>query len=172
MKCNNKGMSLVEIIVVIGMMSIVLGVVGYSLSLSSSKHIDECAKKITNAIQHCRTVTMGKNETTITISYNASGNVVVNETVKHVDDTGAIITNNNETIVGKQGLTVTYNISGVGEKSLSSEPLTLKFNRGNGSLQATNGSETSLCTKIVVSRDANAKNIEIIPITGKVTLVD
>lgn len=174
MKCNNKGMSLVEIIIVIGMMSLLIGVAGYSLSLSSTKHIDECAKKLTNAIQHCRTVTMGKNETTITISYDAAGNVIVSENVTRVDNSGTLVTVSDQTVVGKKGLTITYAVSGIGggEKSLLTEPLTLKFNRGNGSLQATNGSEITLCTKIVVSKDANSKIIEIVPITGKVTLLD
>ncbi len=174
MKCNNKGMSLVEIIIVVAMMSIILGVAGYGLSLSSTKHIDECAEKLTSAIQHCRTVTMGKNETTITIAYDGSGRVIVTENVTRVDDTGALVTSSNQNIVGKKGLTVTYGVSGIGggEKSLATEPLTLKFNRGNGSLEATNGSESLLCTKIVVSGNNGSKNIEIVPITGKVTLLD
>lgn len=174
MKCNNKGMSLVEIIIVVAMMSIILGVAGYSLSLSSTKHIDECAKKMTSAIQHCRTVTMGKNETTITISYDGSGRVVVTENVTRIDDTGAPVTNSNQTIIGKKGLTVTYGVSGIGggDKSLASEPLTLKFNRGNGSLEATNGVENLLCTRIQISGNGGSRNIEIVPITGKVTLLD
>ena len=172
MKCNNKGMSLVEIIIVIGMMSIILGVVGYSVAFSSSKHVDECAQKLASAIQHCRTVTMGKNETTITISYDASGKVVVSENVTRVNSSGALVSSSDQKVVGKKGLEITYSVSGAGDKSLSSEPLTLKFNRGNGSLEATNGSESALCTKIVVSREFDSKTIEIIPITGKVSLVD
>ena len=173
MKINNKGMSLVEIIIVIALISIVTGVIGYNISLAKAKDIEECAKKMTSAIQHCRTVTMGKYDTTITIAYE-DNKIVATETMTSVDETGASVVKTDKKVIGKKGLDVTYSVSGGGggEKSLQTEALILKFNRGNGSLESTNGNDGQFCTKIVISRGAKSRIIEIVPITGRVSLLE
>lgn len=44
-KKDNRGVSLVEIIVVIAIMAVLVGVTSYGLSLISGKPVDECAKR-------------------------------------------------------------------------------------------------------------------------------
>lgn len=61
-KKDNRGVSLVELIIVIAIMSIIIGMTGYGLSLVSNKPVDECAKKIEMALNRNRTNAMGKKE--------------------------------------------------------------------------------------------------------------
>jgi len=173
MKCNNKGFSLVELIIVIAMMVVLVSAVGYGVSLASSKDVEQCAQSMMSSIQHCRTVTMGKNMTTITISYDGDGTVIATENVTKVkDDRTLDISSSSTKKVGKKGLQVKYNLSGGGDVLLSTTPLTLEFDRGCGALLKTNGSETNLCTTITISDNNTTKTIVITPLTGKVEKVD
>ena len=45
-KTDNKGMSLVEIIVVIAILSLFIGSVSYSINWASGKAAEECAQKL------------------------------------------------------------------------------------------------------------------------------
>lgn len=61
-KMDHRGMSLVEIIIVIALVSVIAGVVGYGLSLISNKPVEECAKKVEMVLNSNRTSSMGKKE--------------------------------------------------------------------------------------------------------------
>lgn len=171
---DNKGMSLVEIILVVAILSTMIGVVSYGLSLSGGKSVDECAQKITSAIQHARTNTMGKNKTTITITQDASKGVVATESIWTLaEDRSGLTQTDNVRVVGKKGLSIKYSVSGAGDVELTSgSSLTLEFDRGSGELITTNGSNSALCTSITVSKGGKSKTIEIIPITGKVSILN
>ena len=53
-KINNKGFSLVELMVVIGIMAIVASIFTYGFSLISDKQVDQCAKKIQMALENAK----------------------------------------------------------------------------------------------------------------------
>ena len=59
-KTDNKGMSLVEIIVVIAILSLFIGSVSYSINWASGKAAEECAQKLAYNLKQARTMAMGK----------------------------------------------------------------------------------------------------------------
>lgn len=59
-KKDNRGMSLVEIILVIALMMVIAGITGYGLSLIGQKPVEECARKVEIALNQNRTNSMGK----------------------------------------------------------------------------------------------------------------
>ena len=172
MRHNNKGMSLVEIVTVVAILSLLVGIVSYGFSLSSSRDVDTCAQKLSSSIQHTRTVTMGKNKTTITIKYKDE-KIVVNEFVQIRKDDGTLVPNNKETVLGKKGVTLRYTLEGGSELVLAAtDSLELEFDRGSGALLKTriNGTEVALCKGLRVVRGSKNATIDIVPLTGKVTV--
>lgn len=57
---NNKGMSLVEILVVVAIMSIAVGGSGLGLSLAYSRDAEKCAKTIDAALENTRMLSMSQ----------------------------------------------------------------------------------------------------------------
>ena len=165
MRNNNKGFSLVELIIVVALIALFTGIAGYGMSLSSGKAADECARKLASSIQRARTSSMGKNETNIKIWKNADG-VWVQETVILADkDTGGA------------GETVVHDAVKVGEKNLSVlfqggdlpdvPGVTFKFDRSSGALREHDSDSELLFT---IAKSSNTKKVKIVPLTGKVTV--
>ena len=57
---DNKGLTLVEILIVVAILAILGGVALTGMSLLTSRPVDECAKKIQIALEGSRNTTMGK----------------------------------------------------------------------------------------------------------------
>ena len=126
---RNKGMSLVEIIVVVAVMSVLIGVMGYGLSLSSGKPAEECARKLVSEIQQARMAAMGKNRTAITIRADNGGQDGVWVDLKSwtVADDGSTVEQPVET-------------KKVGSKvNIDCNDLTLEFDRASGALVGETG---------------------------------
>lgn len=169
---DNKGMSLVEIMVVIAILSVLTGVVGYGISLSTSRDVDACAQKLLSGIQHTRTVTMGKKSASINIGYD-NDRIKITETSILIKDDGTDDVNAKGTIVGKKGIVVNYILEDGTTGALGSS-LELEFDRASGALSKTriNGANSALCKELKVSRGAYSATVEIVPLTGKVTMKD
>lgn len=166
---DNKGFSLVELIIVVAIMAAITGVVGYGLNLSSGKAADECAQKLASSLQHARTSTMGKFKTTITISKDDDG-VWAQETVTVANkDTGregeekvgerVKIGDKNVKIVFDDGTDIT---DWTGGGSVSFE-----FDRSSGALKSV---DMSAAISFTISKASKTRIVEIVPLTGKVTV--
>lgn len=67
MKQNNKGYSLVEIIIVIAIMSILTGGVFFSINMVFGANAKTCANDIKSAISQCKVNAMGKSDASLEI---------------------------------------------------------------------------------------------------------
>jgi prepilin-type N-terminal cleavage/methylation domain-containing protein len=164
LKRDNFGYSLIELIITIAIISVMLGVVSYSLSLSSGKPADECARKLASVLSQARTTTMGKymNEITITVS-NTEG-VVVNEDILIKEGS----TSNRKSTVGKSSVTVKYKCSGTsGYVDIPSGGLQLRFNSGTGALTAPTKDGQLI---FEISKSGTCRYVIINCLTGKVTV--
>lgn len=177
MRKDNKGFSLVELIIVIAIMAAITGVMGYGLSLSSGKAADECAQKLTSSIQRTRTSTMGKYKTTIMISKDENG-VWAQETITMANqDTGGEGTETEGDLVkvGDKNVKVELRI-GTSSGYVDLSKVSFLFDRGSGALKSYKiGDVWENCDRVDkiyfrISRASKIRYIEIVPLTGKVAV--
>lgn len=163
-KYGNRGFSLVEIIIVVAIMAILVGAVSYGLSFSSGKPADECARKLASCMQHARTATMGKFKTTITIRKDANG-IWVDEVVTSADKDsgGAGAETTTTTKIGDTKVNISFSETG----DVTSAPVTFEFNRGSGALTTY---RDKLTVSFTVSKASTTKTVEIVPLTGNITV--
>lgn len=171
---DNRGMSLVEMIIVVAIMSAMISVTGFGISMISGRPAEQCAQKLCSALQHARTITMGKNTTSITISMNANGQIVAREeSVRILDMDGNIASEGRESVVADKGVSVSFLFEdGTSEDLTAGTTLLLGFDRGSGALQTTqvNGMDKAACIRITISKANTTRYIVITPVTGKVSV--
>jgi prepilin-type N-terminal cleavage/methylation domain-containing protein len=158
-KTDNRGFSLVELIITVAIMSLLIGVTSYGLSLSSGKPAEECARKLASALQHGRTSTMGKYRNTITITKNSSGIVVEEEMVIKIEDDGTEQHSERTSVVGNKAVTIKYSTDGSSIK--------LRFDSGSGALKK--NASGDYYTGFELSKAGTTKHVTIEPLTGRVS---
>ena len=168
---DSKGMSLVEIIIAVAILSLLIGIAGYGLSLSSGKPAEKCAQKLASVIQQARTATMGKNTTIVTIKMDSSKGVVVEQEVTTVGADGKLEPQpKTEEVVGSNDVNIEFRLNGTDDSTLVSE-LKLEFNRANGALRNVNDADaSSYMPTIKISKGNTTRLIEIFPLTGKLSV--
>jgi prepilin-type N-terminal cleavage/methylation domain-containing protein len=160
-KLNNKGVSLVELIVVMAIMSVLIGTVSYGISFSSGKQAEECARKIESTLEAMRTASIGKYEITGVLSYDENRGYVFTETVKiNSNDTTGTTT---ETIVGNKNVKVYFGDGSADTELTASNSITFQFSRSTSGL-------TEGCTNLKITKANKTMNIEIAKLTGKVSI--
>lgn len=172
-KEDNRGVSLVELIIVMAIMGVIIGVTGYGLGLVSKKPVDECAKKIEMVLNQNRTNAMGNTEAWVEL-YLKDGRVTVLEHLKNnIRGEENAIEKNKETVVGANGVKIRlYYRNGAGEAwaDLGTDHKKIGFKRDSGSLTG-----DVVYTRIVVYKGSDPstghiRTIELEELTGKVTL--
>lgn len=171
MKMDNRGLSLVEIVIVVAIMSVLTGVMAVGVSMALSKPADECAEKIVSTLNGARITTMGKQEITMTFYQNDTG-VYMLQSIKDASGTTDRISK-----IGQKGVTVKYKLEGDADyTTLNSTGIKLSFKRSTGGFNNvfTPGSPDTdtgkHCVGMEISKGDRVKVIEIAYLTGKVTL--
>ena len=100
MKRNNRGMSLVEVIIVVAILSIVAGGITMGIGFITGKPADECANKLRAALQSNRTTTMGKLSAKLEICVEDDG-IYIKETIGTAGESSAKV---NRTRIGDAGI--------------------------------------------------------------------
>lgn len=170
---DNRGFSLVELIIVIAIMSAFTGVLGYGFSMTNGKPAEECAKKLAAAISHGRTATMGKYKNEIFVE-NVGGTIKVREeTLIEIKADGTEITSSRESTVGGRGVTVKYETdnSGVYKDLGNGKSIKIQYNAGNGWLKKTVPDDESgeYYTGFEISKAGTVWHVDLETMTGKVT---
>lgn len=164
MKQDNKGFSLVELIIVIALMSVMLTIVVYGNGMLSTKAVGQCSQQLYSSIQFCRTTTMGKSDgsVSLTLKRDTDNKIILEENI------GGTV---RELEIGKADLTISYTVNnGLVTELASDEEILLCFDRSTGGLKRTANSNTEYYTDIIIAKGTKAKTIKIIPFTGKVSL--
>ncbi len=164
MRKDNRGFSLVEIIVVVAIMSVLVGLVGMGVGMLGNKPAQECAKKMTSTLQRTQRVAAGRSYNQVTITRNGSGSVVVIQNY-----TGAGATDVETTVVGKRDVQVSYTLDGGATfQNIDAVPLTFSFDRSSGSMNYANGGG-SYCTQIKITQ-GTTWYIDLVPLSGKISV--
>lgn len=163
-KINNKGFSLVELMVVVGIMAIVAGVFTFGFSLISNKQVDQCTKKIQVSLENARTTSMGKSNVSLKFEYSG-GKIYVNKKVVLNGDTKT-----SKSEIGDGALVVEYKLSKESDmKALKDSTLDgVSFDRASGALKPM--ADTSYLEYITVTNGRKTTKIKIDKVTGRVTI--
>lgn len=160
-KWNEKGFSLVELIIVIAIMAVVIGTVAFSVSMVFSANAKTCCNNLQRAIADCKVTTMGKSEAWLVL-YRGSDNQIYcqmyyneaviendaegNPKVKKDDDGNVIMkavpANEEPQTIGGKRVVVTYiDTEGNEHQDLPTDAidvdkrLTIAFDRSSGSFK-------------------------------------
>ncbi len=166
MRKDNRGLSLVELVIVIAILAVVGSLVTMGLSAATSKPAEECAKKIATTLNSARMSTMGKQSVAINL-YKKGDYIYADEVVN------GVITKTSQ--VSSKGVQVEYKLEGGGYQTLgdASNKLSLSFKRSTGGFnKPTVGgtAEGAYCVEIRVSKGTRTNILNLAYLTGKVTV--
>lgn len=171
---DNRGFSIVELIVVIAIMSALTGVVGFGFSLSNGKPAEECAKKLVSAISHGRTATMGKYRNEIIVRKESDGRLTVTEdTLIRIENEGTPaenhVTSQRSSTVGAKGVTVEYKTGTGGYTELMpGNEIRLRYDSGSGALKKTAPGD-AYYTGFRISKSGKVWYVKLETLTGRIT---
>jgi len=166
MRRDNRGLSLVELVIVITIMAVLGGLMAMGISAAITKPAEECAKKLAASLKEARVSTMGKRSVQLKL-YTEDGYIYVKEEITLTD--GTVSTKVNK--IGEKGVEVTYCFAGESSyQTLGSgtDPLTLSFDRSNGGFKPCKDSK--YCGEIKVKKGTREQTLKLYHLTGKVTV--
>lgn len=173
-RMNNSGMSLVELIVVLAIVSVVGTGLVIGVNATSGKAAEECAAKLESAFAGTRTTALGKIGASGTVRVETDGIWYI-ETIESAGPSG-VETSEKKTRIGDDTVSVKYKITGKTEyiDLLSGNELRLKFNRSNGSfgdLSYMGSAQTGkYAEEIVVSKAGKEYRLALYHLTGKAVM--
>ena len=173
MKLNNKGLSLVELIVVIAIMTVLSGIAYIGVGSIFNSQVTQCTENMENLINKVRVSTLGRNgvtlrfyqdtdgsyyaETKVTKGYGSSA--TVETTVDKVGKAGIIVKYTNDTSITQHNQPGVLTLS-----SLDSNQIDVQFNRSSGEALP------NCVSKIWIIRNSKESTITIYKETGKVVV--
>ena len=176
MKRDNRGLSLVELIVVVAILSIFVGGTVLGLGLISNKSVDKCADKLRLTMQNNRVTTMGRLDSRLEI-YLDGDTIYIQEFVKK-DASGYVAGTPVE--LGDAGLTMKFTLSDSSGTVLTlGDPgcparIILQYDRSSGAFKDLSAMGSAYagkyCTKIEISKGSKLRTISISYLTGKISV--
>lgn len=176
---NNRGFSLIELIVVIAIMAILAGmIIGYTGAVGS-RRVNKCTSLMDGAMKKARVDTMTKSDTCGVRFYQEDGIYYADIVGEEVKD-GAVGYKTREKVnLGQAGdITITlFNASGTAKEVLADNDkksyILIKYARGTGAVTAirTDSFDRTDRTQIFIDGGEKTKCIEIVPETGKHTVI-
>ena len=164
-KLNNKGLSLIELLIVVAIMTIIGGTLFLSTSVATNRHVTSCANKISTAIEQTRGLTLGKQSGKIKFWMGSDGQIYAQIYI----DTNAY---GDQVAIGHTGLSVSFVFADTSSPStlttcvLDSSGAEIEFSRSTGGIiKQTVGA---------VSFDPGSKKLKQIIVTNgsKETIID
>lgn len=165
MRKDNKGFSLVELIVVITIIVVLTGIISMGVGLAVSKPADECAAKLKASLQSMRVTTMGKFDAHMEI-YKKNDQIYVKE-IK-VDTEGGT-PSSKESIVSAKGVQLYFEKGNSGtyeELKEGDAPILIYYDRSSGAFS--NSVSGYYCTRLKAVKGNRTAVLRLYSLTGKV----
>lgn len=182
MEKKNAGLTLIELVAVIGIMAVLVGVMGLSVTAISSQRVSSAAGDVKEALQTAQTIAMSKRGCYVDITYE-DGDVVFTTYARETNVSGDPETEEIKAkVVSKLtiGGGITVELAGdVGALVQAGSHFRLNFDRASGSYKAigieVGGSfvDNSFDTeKIVFKKGSKKATLVISRLTGRITYGD
>ncbi len=160
LKENNKGLSLVEIIIVIAIMSIIGGAMLLTTAVATDKHVTSSGEKVVSSLEQTRNLAMGKQSGWIIISKDP-GDYMYCQMYVDGQPYGDRVS------IGHSGLTVTVTEAGGSSYNLDTHgDVKIEFSRSNGSV-----CNTPVVQEIKITNGRKTVTVTIDKFTGRVSSV-
>ena len=131
MRRNNKGYTLVELIIVIAILTIIAGIASIGLSSVLGTKVTQCTENIKNVINKVRISTMGREEVTLRF-YQGSDDKYYAEVKTKKKELGSSTSEETTTeMVGKSGIDVKFTTDSTVTDPTDSSVETLSYAKGN-----------------------------------------
>ncbi len=165
MRKDNRGISLVEILVVIAIMGVVAAVGLWGLGSLSGRPAQQCAQRIAYSLERHRISSMGKVDAYYTISVDDKGRIIGTEGLRSTATEPATYVETKSEL-GTNRVKLYYENSAGDRTEVPESGITFKFDRGSGAFQ----NSYFPCVRLVAVSGGREVKIELVKLTGKVYL--
>lgn len=181
---DNKGFSLIELVVVVALMALLVGVLGYSFSLVTGQEARQCANNLSTALDRAKNYALtksGSSDAYMELTRDTDGSFLVTYYVpakawtnNAQSGTADYVAIDSQTI-GKKAVEITCNLTTIGSVTLTSgTSIRFYYDRISGALKkvvwVTGGSQQEdHCQQITVSR-GKTYLLTLIEATGRHSL--
>lgn len=157
MRQNQKGFTLVELIVVMAIMALLISGSIISYSLVVGQNIKGCTADVQSYIARTRVEALSKQDIKLTLSTTDYGVYA------------KLSTENRDVKIGRPAISISYTTDKGNTVELSgTQKLVLSFDRSTGAFKPLEGTpSTEYCTSIVLTSGSRTMTIKLIPKTGK-----
>ena len=165
MRKDNRGITLVEIMVVIAIMAIVAGVGITGLNLVNGRPAQQCAQKIIYSLERHRTTAMSKVDASYTLEVQSSGKTVCVERVSN--DRVSYTTTESE--IGAKRVKLFYETADGSVVPMTAGMfITFQYDRSSGAFRSITASTGDEVARVIAKSGGREVKVRFVKITGKV----
>lgn len=160
---NNNGISLVELLVVVAILSIAIGVTGIAVSFAGSKNTERCAKLVDDALESTRMNSLAR-EGVCALELDTTANTITSLVLDTV--TGTMVPEGDAVLLPQR---VTLTLESVGAFDLAaSDVLRIQFDKSTGRVARieADGGTVSVNLVRIHSEDASGKRVTVVLVTA------
>lgn len=172
MKKDNKGLSMVEMIIVVTIVAMVAGTVALGIGFVTGKPAEKCANKLQSLMQRSRITTMGKLEARLEI-FLKNDCIWVREVVQTA---GEAEPKKTETQIGEKDVILYYRITGEStyRELTAGSVLIISYDRSSGAFKDLSAMGSSwagkYCEEIKIEKGNKTKVLKLVTRTGKIIM--
>lgn len=165
-KPDNRGLTLVELIITVAIITILGGIVMMSVSILSGLPARQCADEVHSSLSKARIATMGKKEAKLRI-IGENDCIYVQESIDGVDGV--------KNLVGKKGVAFSYTKETAGAEGaeislINGDVLEFSFNRSSGAFSEISPGSNEYYRRLIMRKGGKEYVVELVPPTGKMSV--
>lgn len=168
---QNKGFSLIELIVVIALITVLMSVGILQMRMVRGYYAKQCAEEVEAQLNKVQITNMARKATELVIYKNVTDNEYY---AKIIENKGTALEKFTERKLGRSSLEITYSMDSKDTDIRTLDgtaPITIVFDRATGELKRMDGTNAIGCHRIWIKQRGNDQKVYTITIyqeTGKI----